>query len=166
MVHDLDAQRAGARDDLDELIYQDLRLRLPELLLMRVDKLTMANAIEARVPFLDHEVVELAMAMPAAEKIRGAVGKHVLKRVVADLLPHGLGSPWLVVPFCLVAGAWGTYLSTFVQTLNNHTIAAASAFFALFRRSPVRRIEHNSVSGLQRREALRLGGFYGDGVIQ
>ncbi len=86
----LDAQRAGARDDLDELIYQDLRLRLPELLLMRVDKLTMANAIEARVPFLDHEVVELAMAMPAAEKIRGAVGKHVLKRVVADLLPRDL----------------------------------------------------------------------------
>ena len=54
----------GARDELDRLIYQDLRLRLPELLLMRVDKLTMANAVEARVPFLDHELVELAMAIP------------------------------------------------------------------------------------------------------
>ncbi len=59
-----DATCAGARDELDHLIYQDLRLRLPELLLMRVDKLTMANAVEARVPFLDHELVELAMAMP------------------------------------------------------------------------------------------------------
>ncbi len=59
-----DADRFGARDDLDRLIYQDLRLRLPELLLMRVDKLTMANAVEARVPFLDHELVELAMAIP------------------------------------------------------------------------------------------------------
>ena len=59
-----DADRFGARDELDRLIYQDLRLRLPELLLMRVDKLTMANSIEARVPFLDHELVELAMAMP------------------------------------------------------------------------------------------------------
>jgi asparagine synthase (glutamine-hydrolysing) len=85
-----DARRAGARDELDGLIYQDLRLRLPELLLMRVDKLTMAKAVEARVPFLDHEVVELAMAMPAEEKIRDGVGKHVLKRAVGDLLPDDL----------------------------------------------------------------------------
>ena len=87
---DRDAVQAGARDELDRLIYQDLRLRLPELLLMRVDKLTMANAIEARVPFLDHELVELAMAMPAGEKIRDGVGKHVLKRAVSDLLPNDL----------------------------------------------------------------------------
>ena len=85
-----DAATAGSRDELDELIYQDLRLRLPELLLMRVDKLTMANAVEARVPFLDHEVVELAMAMPQSEKIRDGIGKHVLKRAVSDLLPEDL----------------------------------------------------------------------------
>jgi asparagine synthase (glutamine-hydrolysing) len=85
-----DAQRLGARDELDRMIYQDLRLRLPELLLMRVDKLTMANAIEARVPFLDHELVELAMAIPASEKIRDGIGKHVLKRAVSDLLPEEL----------------------------------------------------------------------------
>jgi asparagine synthase (glutamine-hydrolysing) len=85
-----DRIRGGSSDPLDELIYQDLRLRLPELLLMRVDKLTMANAVEARVPFLDHELVELAMSVPASEKIRGGVGKHVLKRAVADLLPDDL----------------------------------------------------------------------------
>jgi asparagine synthase (glutamine-hydrolysing) len=85
-----DAARAGARSALDELIYQDLRLRLPELLLMRVDKLTMANSVEARVPFLDHEVVELAMAMPDEEKIHDGIGKQVLKRAVSDLLPSDL----------------------------------------------------------------------------
>jgi asparagine synthase (glutamine-hydrolysing) len=85
-----DADRFGARDDLDRLIYQDLRLRLPELLLMRVDKLTMANSIEARVPFLDHELVELAMSVPAEEKIRDGIGKHVLKRAVSDLLDDEL----------------------------------------------------------------------------
>ncbi len=85
-----DADRLGARDDLDRLIYQDLRLRLPELLLMRVDKLTMANSVEARVPFLDHELVELAMAMPADEKIRDGIGKHALKRAVGDLLADDL----------------------------------------------------------------------------
>ena len=96
-----DARRLGARDSLDQLIYQDLRLRLPELLLMRVDKLTMANAVEARVPFLDHELVELAMAIPSSEKIRGDEGKHVLKRAVDGLLPpevvwrpkQGFGTP-------------------------------------------------------------------------
>jgi asparagine synthase (glutamine-hydrolysing) len=85
-----DATRFGARDDLDRLIYQDLRLRLPELLLMRVDKLTMANAIEARVPFLDHELVELAMSVPRSEKIRDGIGKHVLKRAISDLVPQDL----------------------------------------------------------------------------
>src|SRR5207245_8504730 len=85
-----DAERAGARDELDHLIYQDVRLRLPELLLMRVDKLTMANAVEARVPFLDHELVELAMAMPRTEKIRDGVGTHILKRAVSDMLPSDL----------------------------------------------------------------------------
>ncbi len=85
-----DASRYGARDELDRMIYQDIRLRLPELLLMRVDKLTMANAVEARVPFLDHEFVEFAMAVPTSEKIRDGVGKHVLKRTVSDLLPHEL----------------------------------------------------------------------------
>lgn len=85
-----DAERFGARDDLDRIIYQDLKLRLPELLLMRVDKLTMANSVEARVPFLDHELVELAVSIPRGEKIRDGVGKHVLKRAVGDLLPDDL----------------------------------------------------------------------------
>jgi asparagine synthase (glutamine-hydrolysing) len=101
-----DAGRNGARDALDRLIYQDLRLRLPELLLMRVDKLTMANSVEARVPFLDHELVELAMAMPREAKIEQGVGKAVLKHAMRDLLPpevlwrpkQGFGAPvasWL-----------------------------------------------------------------------
>jgi asparagine synthase (glutamine-hydrolysing) len=96
-----DANRLGARDELDRLIYQDLRLRLPELLLMRVDKLTMANAVEARVPFLDHELVELAMSVPSTDKIKDGVGKHVLKRGVSKFLPdeivwrpkQGFGTP-------------------------------------------------------------------------
>lgn len=96
-----DADRAGVHGVIDRIIYQDLRLRLPELLLMRVDKLTMANGIEARVPFLDHELVELAMAIPSHEKVRDGVGKHILKRIVSPLLPRdvvwrpkqGFGAP-------------------------------------------------------------------------
>ena len=44
--------------------YIDLNLRLPELLLMRVDKMSMGVSLEGRVPFLDHKFVELAMSIP------------------------------------------------------------------------------------------------------
>ena len=56
-------ERSPHHDYLSWMSYLDLRLRLPELLLMRVDKMTMATAIEARVPYLDHEFVALAMSI-------------------------------------------------------------------------------------------------------
>jgi asparagine synthase (glutamine-hydrolysing) len=77
-------------DDLAWMAYLDLRLRLPELLLMRVDKMTMATAVEARVPFLDHELVSFAMGVPQALKVAGGELKHLLKRAVADLLPAAI----------------------------------------------------------------------------
>ena len=49
--------------------YVDLNLRLPETLLMRTDKMGMGASIEARVPFLDHKIIELAMNIPAAHKV-------------------------------------------------------------------------------------------------
>ncbi len=66
---------------LDRMIGIELRQRLPELLLMRVDKVTMGSSIEARVPYLDHKLVEFALAIPAEVKYRGGVTKWVLKRV-------------------------------------------------------------------------------------
>jgi asparagine synthase (glutamine-hydrolysing) len=66
---------------LDRMIGIELRQRLPELLLMRVDKVTMGSSLEARVPYLDHKLVELALAIPADVKYRDGVTKWVLKRV-------------------------------------------------------------------------------------
>ena len=68
------------------MTYVDLSLRLPELLLMRVDKMSMAVGLEARVPFLDHEFVSLVMSIPSKIKIRGSVTKPLLKRAVRGLL--------------------------------------------------------------------------------
>ena len=79
-----------ASDFLARLTYLELKLRLPELLLMRVDKLTMAASIEARVPFLDHHLVEYAAGVPRALKVEGRSGKHVLKRALEELLPRDL----------------------------------------------------------------------------
>jgi asparagine synthase (glutamine-hydrolysing) len=88
-------------DFLSRMTYLELKLRLPELLLMRVDKMTMAASVEARVPFLDHRLVEYAMGVPRALKVEGASGKHVLKRALEEVLPRdvlyrrkrGFGAP-------------------------------------------------------------------------
>ncbi len=62
-------------------------VRLPERLLMRLDRLSMANGVEARVPFLDHELVEFVYRLPPAFKLRGAETKLVLRRAVGELVP-------------------------------------------------------------------------------
>lgn len=72
---------------LNWMTYLDLNLRLPELLLMRVDKMSMGVGLEARVPFLDHELVELVMSAPEHIKLSGGNPKGLLKRAVGDLLP-------------------------------------------------------------------------------
>jgi len=74
-------------DHLTRMAFSELRLRLPELLLMRVDKIGMSTSIEGRVPFLDHTLVEFTMDIPQSFKVRGGVKKHLLKQAVADLLP-------------------------------------------------------------------------------
>lgn len=65
---------------LNWMSYLDLNFRLPELLLMRVDKMTMGVGVEGRVPFLDHRFVELAMSIPAKLKTKQGILKHILKQ--------------------------------------------------------------------------------------
>jgi asparagine synthase (glutamine-hydrolysing) len=69
------------------MTYADLNLRLPELLLMRVDKMGMGVSLEARVPFLDHKFVELAMSIPEAAITGNRESKHILKKAVRGLIP-------------------------------------------------------------------------------
>jgi asparagine synthase (glutamine-hydrolysing) len=94
-------ERPGS-DLLQKMTYLELKQRLAELLLMRVDKMTMATSVEARVPFLDHELVEFALALPPGMKVRNGTGKYLLKRAVSrSLLPEqivyrkkqGFGAP-------------------------------------------------------------------------
>jgi asparagine synthase (glutamine-hydrolysing) len=79
-----------ASDFLSRMTYLELKLRLPELLLMRVDKITMATSVEARVPFLDHHLVEYALGLPRSLKVEGRSGKHILKRALEEILPRDL----------------------------------------------------------------------------
>ena len=72
------------------MTYVDLNLRLPELLLARIDKMSMGASVEARVPFLDQEVVALALSIPSRVKENSGELKHILKRAVRGLLPGEL----------------------------------------------------------------------------
>ena len=84
------AARAPELTHLNWMSYVDLSLRLPELLLMRVDKMTMGVGLEGRVPFLDHRFVALAFSIPSALKAKNGALKYVLKKAVTGVVPENL----------------------------------------------------------------------------
>ena len=75
-------------DVVDTCMAVDVTSYLPFDLLVKVDIATMASSLEARSPFLDHEVMELASRMPVHYKLHGRQTKHILKRTFSDLLPR------------------------------------------------------------------------------
>jgi asparagine synthase (glutamine-hydrolysing) len=83
------ARRRPDADFLARMTYLELMHRLPELLLMRVDKITMSVSLEARVPFLDHRLVEAMLPLAAAVKMNGQL-KGLLKKAVRGLIPDNI----------------------------------------------------------------------------
>jgi len=77
-------------DPLTRMIHSEFRLRLPELLLMRVDKVSMSVSLEARVPFLDRELVDFSFDIPEYWKTRNGEAKYILKKAVEGLIPDEL----------------------------------------------------------------------------
>lgn len=78
------------QDALTRMIHNEFRLRLPELLLMRVDKISMSVSLEARVPFLDHELVDFSFDIPENWKTKNGTAKYLLKKAVEGLIPDEL----------------------------------------------------------------------------
>jgi len=81
---------ARSRSDcrLDPLLYLDSKSYLPGDILTKVDRVSMAVSLEARVPLLDHKLIEFVCTrIPAGMKMKGLETKHILKRAVADLVP-------------------------------------------------------------------------------
>jgi len=83
------AHQAGC-DELDCMLYADLSFYLPNDMLVKVDRMSMAHGLEVRVPFLDAELVEFCWRLPAEMKLRGKTGKYVLRRAIADRYPQEL----------------------------------------------------------------------------
>jgi asparagine synthase (glutamine-hydrolysing) len=120
---------AGGADSLNRMLAVDAETMLPDDLLMLTDKMSMATSLECRVPFLDHELVELAASMPEDVKIRGGRLKHALKEAVSDMLPsdilerkkRGFGTPM---------GAWlKGELAPLVRGLLSHSVVKSRGLF-------------------------------------
>ncbi len=74
--------------DLNKMLYVDTKTWLPDDLLVKADKMTMANSVELRVPFLDHKVLEFAAGLPANFKLRGFTTKYLAKKALSAHVPQ------------------------------------------------------------------------------
>jgi asparagine synthase (glutamine-hydrolysing) len=79
--------RSAGNDDLEPSLWFDQRYFLPDDILNKADRMSMAHSLEVRPPFLDHRIVEFAASLPASLKIRGSRQKVLLKELMRDKLP-------------------------------------------------------------------------------
>jgi asparagine synthase (glutamine-hydrolysing) len=98
--------RAAGADPLNRILYVDLKTYLPDDILVKVDRMSMAHGLEVRAPFLDHRLVELVAALPGPVKVRARGAKPLLRTPLARRVPreawdrpkHGFTAPigsWL-----------------------------------------------------------------------
>jgi asparagine synthase (glutamine-hydrolysing) len=80
-------QKADYEEKLDRELYVDLKTYLADDILVKVDRMSMANSLEARVPYLDHPVVEFSFSIPADLKMKNYRRKYVLKKSMEGVLP-------------------------------------------------------------------------------
>jgi asparagine synthase (glutamine-hydrolysing) len=80
-------REAPVRDTRDRFPYTDLRIYLPEDVLFKVDRMSMANSLEVRVPLLDHNLLEWLLRLPFSMRFRRGHGKYLLRKVAARYLP-------------------------------------------------------------------------------
>jgi asparagine synthase (glutamine-hydrolysing) len=89
-VFDKPADHAAFRGIVHQMMYLDLVSYLPDDILVKVDRASMAVSLEGRCPLLDHRVVEFAWRLPMEQKIRRGVGKWIVRKVLARYVPDSL----------------------------------------------------------------------------
>jgi asparagine synthase (glutamine-hydrolysing) len=85
-LRELQAHVRG-QNTLDAMLYIDTKTWLPDDLLIKADKMTMANSVELRVPLLDHKILEFAASLPPNFKLNGFSSKYILKKVLSERIP-------------------------------------------------------------------------------
>lgn len=118
-------------DFVKKMIHLELKNRLPELLLMRADKMSMLNGVEARIPFLDYNLVEFMLNVPGKLKTKKQTTKYLLKKVAEKYLPKeiiyrkkvGFASPinkWML--------GNGKYFGPYFSSLVDNELKTKSVF--------------------------------------
>ena len=81
-------ERADTDDPVSRIQYVDMKTYLPDDILAKVDRASMANSLEVRVPILDHKFMELVAGIPSSLKLKGRIGKYIFKKALENILPH------------------------------------------------------------------------------
>jgi asparagine synthase (glutamine-hydrolysing) len=84
------AAKCDATDTVNKEIYLDMRFMMTDSVLMKVDKMSMASALEIRVPLLDHVLVEFIASLPGDWKLRGFETKHIFRSALKGILPDSI----------------------------------------------------------------------------
>ncbi len=82
--------RADTDDPLSRIQYLDIKTYLPDDILAKVDRASMAVSLEVRAPLLDHQLMETVAQIPSSLKLRGRSGKYIFKRAMASILPDDI----------------------------------------------------------------------------
>lgn len=136
-------QKVQEADPIGQLLYVNIKTYLPGDLLVKTDRMSMANSLEARCPFLDQELLEFAACIPTALKLRRLATKYILKKALKEQVPqeiirrkkHGFGVP---------VGRWfRTDLKSYVREV---LLGAEALRRRYFNESAIRRLidEHQS----------------------
>jgi asparagine synthase (glutamine-hydrolysing) len=144
-------EAAGALDPADAAMAVDVQSYLPYDLLVKVDITSMANSLEARSPFLDHEVMEFAARLPIGMKLKGKTLKNLPKRAFSDLLPPenvnrskmGFGVP---------VGQW--FRGPLRELLHDALLSEQSLGRGYFQREPLERLVREHVEGRTDRQLV------------
>lgn len=75
---------------LSRFMYIDSKLYLPDDILVKVDRMSMANSLETRIPFLDHNLIEFVAQIPEKYKMKGSISKYILKKTMENILPNNI----------------------------------------------------------------------------
>jgi len=133
----------GAEEYLDQVLRLDVTTLIVDGPVKRVDNMTMAWGLEARVPFLDHELVELAMSMPPSLKLGpdGNDHKYVLKRIARGLIPDAvIDRPKGYFPMPALKFVRGEFLAFMREILDSEADSEACRNRGLFNRTYVEKL--------------------------
>jgi asparagine synthase (glutamine-hydrolysing) len=143
----LDDRDLASASLLDRYSHNDLRNYLPDDVLVKVDRASMAHSLEVRCPLLDQEVVELATRIPHQHKVAGLTGKRILRRLLARHLPRGLiDRPKM--GFGVPIGAWFRSDGSLASKMNTILRDDGNPTWEYFDRNQVARRNREHLCGL------------------